>query len=92
VKGFNFPYLRDASQTVARAYGATHTPHLFVFDRSRRLCYTGKIDDNWQNPRAVRHHYLRDALNALLQDTAPTEPVTHAIGCTIKWSPASPPA
>src|SRR5256885_9146989 len=35
-KGFNFPYLRDATQTVAHAYGATHTPHLFVFDRERR--------------------------------------------------------
>lgn len=84
-KNFNFPYLRDASQDVAKAYGATHTPHLFVFDRDRRLRYTGKIDDNWQNPNAVKRRYLRDSLDALLQGTLPTEAQTHAIGCTIKW-------
>lgn len=84
-KGFNFPYLRDDSQSVAHAYGATHTPQLFVFDRERRLRYTGKIDDNWQQPQAVRRQYLRDALDALLSGTQPAEPATHAIGCTIKW-------
>jgi Peroxiredoxin len=50
-KEFNFPYLRDASQHAAIAYGATHTPQLCVFDRVRRLAYTGKIDDNWQFPQ-----------------------------------------
>ncbi len=85
-KGYNFPYLRDKSQEVARAYGATHTPHLFVLNRSRQLCYTGKIDDNWQQPEGVRRHYLRDALDALLKDGAPAEATTHAIGCTIKWA------
>lgn len=84
-KGFNFLYLRDASQAVARAYGATHTPQLFVFDRARKLRYTGKIDDNWQNPQAVTRRYLRDAIEALLADRAPAEAQTHAIGCTIKW-------
>ena len=84
-KGFNFLYLRDASQAVARAYGATHTPQLFVFDRARTLRYTGKIDDNWQHPRAVTRHYLRDALDALLAGRAPADSQTHAIGCTIKW-------
>ena len=88
-KHFNFPYLRDASQEVAKAYGATHTPQLFVFDRGRRLAYTGKIDDNWQRPEAVRRHYLRDTLDALLRGSAPSEPATHAIGCTIKWAGAS---
>ncbi len=84
-KGFNFLYLRDASQAVARAYGATHTPHLFVFDRARALRYTGKIDDNWQDPKAVTRRYLRDVLDALLAGRAPAEAQTHAIGCTIKW-------
>jgi peroxiredoxin len=84
-RGFNFPYLRDESQEVARAYGATHTPQLFVFDRTRRLRYSGKIDDNWQDPRRVTRRYLREALDALLQDREPSERYTHAIGCTIKW-------
>jgi len=85
VRGFNFLYLRDASQEVARAYGATHTPQLFVFDRDRKLRYTGKIDDNWQNPQTVTRRFLRDAIDALLAGRAPAEPQTHAIGCTIKW-------
>jgi peroxiredoxin len=85
-KGFNFPYLRDANQEVARAYGATHTPQLFVFDHGRKLRYTGKIDDNWQNPGAVKRQYLRGAVDALLQGAAPAEAETHAIGCTIKWA------
>lgn len=85
-KSFNFPYLRDATQQVARVYGATHTPQIFVFNRERRLCYMGKIDDNWQNPQAVRRRYLREALDALLEGREPAEPSTHAIGCTIKWA------
>ncbi len=88
-KQFNFPYLRDATQAVAAAYGATHTPQLFVFDHERRLRYTGKIDDNWQRPEAVTRRYLRDAVNALLSRQEPAEPSTHAIGCTIKWAPGS---
>jgi peroxiredoxin len=84
-KGFNFLYLRDDSQAVARAYGATHTPQLFVFDRDRWLRYTGKIDDNWQQPQSVRRRFLREALDGLLAGTQPAEPMTHAIGCTIKW-------
>lgn len=84
-KGFNFPYLRDESQEIARAYSATHTPHLFVFDEKRRLAYTGKIDDNYQDPKAVKRKYLREALDAILAGAPVKEPTTHAIGCTIKW-------
>jgi peroxiredoxin len=84
-RGFNFPYLRDETQKVARAYGATHTPHLFVFDAERRLAYTGKIDDNWQQPEAVKQRYLRDALDDIVAGKAPRTAETHAIGCTIKW-------
>jgi redoxin len=85
-KGYNFPYLRDGSQQVAKTYGATHTPHLFVFNQDRRLAYTGKIDDNWQNPGAVQRRYLREALDALLKGATPAKAQTHAIGCTIKWA------
>lgn len=84
-KGYPFPYLRDETQEVAKAYGATHTPHIFLFDRERRLRYTGRIDDNWQNPKAVKERYLRDAVEALLAGRDPSPAETHAIGCTIKW-------
>ncbi len=84
-RNFNFDYLRDEDQSVAKAYGATHTPHLFVFDADRKLAYTGKIDDNWQEPAKATAHYLRDALAALVDGKKPPLNETFAIGCTIKW-------
>lgn len=84
-KRFNFPYLRDDDQRVAEAFGATHTPEFFVFDAERRLRYHGKMDDNYQNPSAVKRRYLKEAVDALLGSKAVVEPETHSIGCTIKW-------
>ena len=84
-RAFNFIYLRDDSQDIARAYGATHTPHLFVFNREKKLAYTGRIDDNWQEPSKVTRRYLKEALTALVSGQAPAEAETFAIGCTIKW-------
>lgn len=84
-KKFNFPYLRDETQEVAKAYSATHTPHIFLFNEKRELCYTGKIDDNWQEPNKVTHTYLRDALEAILSGKKVPQFQTFAIGCSIKW-------
>lgn len=84
--GCNLPYLRDASLQVARSYGATHAPQLFIFGRSRRLRYAGKIDDNWQRSESVTYHYLGGTFDSPLKDEEPAETVTHAIGCTIKWA------
>ncbi len=85
-KGFNFPYLRDAEQTTADAYGAHYTPEVFLLDAQRRLRYTGRIDDNWQLPEKVTSHDLRDTLRAVLSDGVVKSPETHAVGCTIKWA------
>jgi peroxiredoxin len=84
-KKFNFLYLHDQTQNVAKAYQATHTPHIFVFNQKKELSYTGKIDDNWQNPTQVKRQFLREALSALAQGRDPAEAETFAIGCTIKW-------
>ena len=85
-KRFNFPYLRDDSQAVARAYGAERTPHIFLFDRDRKLRYTGAIDDNTQDASKVKRRYLREAIEALLANQPLKESQTHAMGCTIKWA------
>jgi peroxiredoxin len=84
-KQYPFPYLVDETQEVARRYGATRTPEVFLFDRNRELRYHGAPDDNVEDPAAVRAHYLRDAIDALLagRDPEPTE--TPPRGCTIKW-------
>jgi peroxiredoxin len=84
-EGFNFLYVRDESQAVARAYGGTHTPHVFLLNRDGILQYRGAIDDNYDEPSAVQHHYLRDALDAVLSGQAPQTTVSQAVGCTIKW-------
>lgn len=82
---YNFPYLRDEVQTVAKAYGALRTPHFFVFDEQRKLRYTGRMDDNPRNPGQETTHELRDALDALLTGKEPTVAVTNPIGCNVKW-------
>jgi len=84
-KSFNFPYLRDESQKVARAYGAERTPEVFVFDEKRTLRYHGRIDDNVYEPRQVRQHHLRDAINAILENKKVPLEDTEPVGCTIKW-------
>ena len=84
-KGFNFPYLRDEDQDVAKKFDASHTPEIFVFNKDRELCYHGKIDDNWKEPEKVKSKYLRDALDELLAGKEISVPETFSIGCTIKW-------
>ncbi len=84
-KNFNFPYLRDDDQSAAEAFGATHTPQFFLFNRDRRLCYSGKMDDNWQDPSAVKEQYLRKAVDEVLAGKPVSQPETFSIGCTIKW-------
>jgi peroxiredoxin len=85
VKGFPFPYLWDESQDVAKAYGAVCTPHLFVFDKERKLAYEGRIDDNWKDPSAAKSEDLREAIEALLEGKPVPTPQTPPMGCSIKW-------
>lgn len=84
-KSFNFPYLRDESQKVAKAYGAERTPEVFVFDKERILRYHGRIDDNVHEPNQVHQRYLRDAIDALLEGKEVPLEETEPIGCTVKW-------
>lgn len=84
-KKFNFPYLRDETQEIAKSYGASHTPEIFLFDESRKLRYHGKIDDNWKEPEKVKNTYLRNAIDEVLQGKEVSIPETFSIGCTIKW-------
>jgi peroxiredoxin len=84
-KGFNFPYPFDESQAVARVYGAERTPEVFVFDKQGQLRYHGAIDDNYDNPGAVKDHYLRAAHDAVLGAKPQSVSETQPVGCTIKW-------
>lgn len=84
-KAYPFPYLFDETQEVARAFGATRTPEVFLFDRTRTLRYHGAPDDNVEDPAAVTRRYLRDAIEALLAGRDPATAATPPRGCTIKW-------
>lgn len=83
-KKFNFPYIIDETQKIARAYGARVTPHIFVVGKDGKIAYRGAIDDS-KNPRRVKKRYLRDAIDALLAGKAVPVSSTKAFGCTIKW-------
>ena len=83
-RGFNFDYLYDPSQGVARSLEAERTPEVFLFDRDRRLRYHGAIDDS-RSEHAVTQHYLRDALDAVLAGGEPPVAETMPVGCTVKW-------
>lgn len=84
-RGFNFPYLRDESQAVARAYDAVCTPDVFVFGPDRKLVYNGRIDDNWKDARAVTRRDLAAVLDATLAGGPHGLDVVASMGCSIKW-------
>jgi peroxiredoxin len=84
-RAFNFDYLADKRQTVARSYGATATPHLFVLDKERRIAYMGAFD-NSMDPSKVRHHYLEGAVKSLLNGERPEVAETLQFGCAIDYN------
>lgn len=83
--GFNFPYLIDDTQEVARAYGAVCTPDIFVFDEEFKLRYRGRIDDNWKDHSKVTRRDLETALEAVLNNKDVSEDQMPSMGCSIKW-------
>lgn len=84
-RGHNFPYLRDATQEIAKAYGAVCTPDIFVYDERRGLAYHGRIDDNWKEPEKVTRRELAEALEAVLKGKKPDVNQNPSMGCSIKW-------
>jgi peroxiredoxin len=86
-EGFNLPYLYDgATQEVTKAYGAVATPHVFVFDKDRRLRYTGRLDSGRRNPGPATKSEARDAIDALLAGQPVAVEQTRVFGCSTKWS------
>lgn len=87
--GYDFPYLFDETQDVAKNFGATNTPHAFVLKREGaafKVAYIGAIDDNARDASAVTKRYVEDAVDAVASNKAAATTKTKAIGCTIKWA------
>lgn len=80
---YDFPYVIDKNSEVADAFGATRTPHVFLFDK-KGLVYKGAIDDNIKDAAAAKEHYLRDAITAVMMGKEVKTNSTKSIGCTIK--------
>ncbi|MGK5683867.1 hypothetical protein [Actinoplanes sp. URMC 104] len=78
------PFLHDATQAVARAYGATATPEVFVVDRSGTVRYHGAPDGDYDDP-AQNARWVRDALDAVLAGREVERPITSPAGCSLKW-------
>lgn len=90
-KGYDFPYLFDETQEVARNYGATNTPHVYILKKDAgafKVAYIGAIDNNTKDAAAADKKYVEEAVEALASGKAVPTEKTKAIGCTIKWKPA----
>lgn len=87
-KEFKFPYLYDETQEVAKQFGATKTPHVYVLNREGNafvVKYIGAIDDNYESPEKVTANYVAEAVDLLIENKEVKIPFTKAIGCSIKW-------
>ena len=82
---YPFVYLYDETQEIAKTYGATRTPHVFLLDQNRVVRYIGAIDDNSEEPGEVKEKYLENAIDALRNGQEVTVKETKAVGCGIKW-------
>jgi peroxiredoxin len=91
-KGFTFPYLVDDSQDIAKAYGATRTPHVYLVQNQGGnfvVSYVGAIDDNAQDEKGVGTKFLEDAIAKISAGQSPEPAHTKAVGCGIKWKGAN---
>lgn len=84
-KGYDFPYLIDHSQTVAKSFGAVCTPDFFIFDKNQNLAYRGRMDDSWKNPKAVSKRELFEAATLIAANKKINFESTPTMGCSIKW-------
>ena len=82
---FPWVYLRDESQKVALDYGALRTPHFYVFDKDRKLVYTGRGVDNPKDESKITVNDLENALSEHLAGKPISTPVTNPLGCNVKW-------
>ena len=82
----DFLYTVDKGSELARAFGASKTPHIYLFDSNGKLVYKGAIDDNARKPKKVKKTYLMDALNALGSGKSIKITETKALGCSIKFA------
>ncbi len=83
--GYSFYYTLDEGSRLANVFGATRTPHIFLFNKERKLVYRGAIDDNAGKPKKVKKPYLMNAMDEMLAGREAAVTSTKALGCSIKF-------
>jgi len=83
---FPWLYLYDESQEVALAYGALRTPHFYLFNRERKLLYTGRGVDQPKDSSRITVNDLERVLEEVVAGLPVSVPVTNPIGCNVKWA------
>ena len=86
VKKFNFYYLHDETQEVAKAYGAVCTPDPFLFNEERKLVYHGRLDNALSPEKEATTHDIDEAISAVLNGRKPKHSFLYSMGCSIKWN------
>jgi len=86
--GYTFNYVVDKNSELANAFGATRTPHVFLFDKDMKLVYRGAIDDNSKDKSAVAKPYLKNAIENMAKGQEIDPQTTRSLGCTIKRKPS----
>lgn len=82
---YNFPYVQDFGSRLARSFGASRTPHIFLFNSENTLVYRGAIDDNAKDAKKVDEPFLANAIDAMLDGDHIEIASTKALGCGIKF-------
>lgn len=89
-KSFPWKYLYDETQEVAKNYGALRTPHFYLFNKKRKLIYTGRAIDSPRDSSKMKINDLENALNEFIKGKTISKPKTNPIGCNVKWEGKDP--
>ncbi len=84
-KNYDFPYLYDEDQSMAKDFGAVCTPDIFAFNSEKKLFYRGQLDDSWRDPNAVQREDLKIAIESEIHKKKLPFAPRSSMGCSIKW-------
>ena len=87
---FPWIYLYDSDQKIALDYGALRTPHFYIFNKNRKLIYTGRGVDNPKDTNEMKVNDLWDTLDEYVSKKKISTPITNPIGCNVKWEGKDP--
>jgi len=82
---FQFPYLYDQTQEIAKSFDAACTPECYLFNENQELVFHGTINDNPREPEKASKNYIKTAIESVLNGDTPNPAFVNPLGCSIKW-------